>query len=65
MKTLRESLLEDRIAEIKKEVKLQAKRRDNAEKALKKVNEKLSELHKEWSEHEIELKFWQYKRGEL
>ncbi|AGY48235.1 hypothetical protein Riggi_73 [Bacillus phage Riggi] len=64
MKTLRESLLEDRIAEIKAEVKLQNKRRDNAEKELKKANNKLDELHREWSNYHMELKFIEYKREE-
>ncbi|QKN88263.1 hypothetical protein Novomoskovsk_75 [Bacillus phage Novomoskovsk] len=65
LKTLRESLIEDRIAEISTEVKLQSKRKRSAEEALKRINSRLEELHQEWNEMDIELKHHQYKRGAL
>jgi len=65
MKTLRESLIEDRIAEISEEVQFQTKLKNRAEETLGRINKRIDDLKSEWHEMDIELKHHQYKRGEL
>jgi hypothetical protein len=65
LKTLRESILEDRLAEIQEEANHHAVIKEKLTSELNKVEKRINELEEEHLKLDIELKHHQYKRGEL